>query len=207
MKATHDQTKPCIIWTGEAKRYQTEAAAALVGCGMEPPHLSWITPTCLNDCLEPTHLRTHAPLRIAYPYGVCIYCGRPSATKDHLLPRAWSGETQRKFVATVPACGTCNSLLNATLTWSITERRDICHQRIRRHFYRALRTVDFTADELAEFGRVLRADVEDAMARKREVLRMLAWPDDPNYDLRALQHSGIEDPYAIGLLGDYQDAS
>ena len=32
------------------------------------------------------------------------------------------------------------------------------------------------------------------------VLRMLDWPEDPAYDARALAHSGIDDPWAIGLL-------
>ena len=29
---------------------------------------------------------------------------------------------------------------------------------------------------------------------------MLSWPEDPFFDLRALQKSGIDDPYASGFL-------
>jgi hypothetical protein len=191
----------CQPWTGAEKRYQTEAAVVLAVEGRDPQPWAWITPTCgTANCLTPEHLQVQAPIRLAYPWGVCIYCGRRAATKDHLLPRHWSGETRRHWVAIVPACGTCNNVLSDTLTWSITERRLICHERLRKHYRKVLRTVDHQPEDLAEMGRMLRQHVEDAMARKAEVLRMLAWPEDPAYDERALAHSGIEDAWVTGLL-------
>ena len=32
----------------------------------------------------------------------------------------------------------------------------------------------------------------------------LAWPEDDDYDLRVMQRSGIDDPYAAGLIYDRQ---
>lgn len=200
MNATHNGT-PCDIWAGDAKKYQTEAAVALIGVGREPSHLAWITATCGTvACIEPEHLKVQAPVRLAYPYGVCIYCGRPGHTKDHLLPRHWSGDIRRHWVAIVPACGTCNNVLNDTLTWSITERRAICHARLRRHYRKVFKTKRFTADELDEFGSTLRSYIEAEMEKREVVERIFDWPTDPNFDERALQHSGIEDPHAIGLI-------
>ena len=192
---------PCIEWGGSESRYQQAAAKSLAVEGADPSPYAWITPKCGNaKCIEPDHLTVHKPVRLAYPYGVCIYCGRPGWTKDHLFPRRWTGDALRKFTAVVPACGTCNSLLGDTLTWSITERRMICHARLRKHYRKTLRTKDFSAGELREFQGTLRAYIKSEMVKKREVLAMLEWPTDPSYDLRALEHSGLEDPYVLGLI-------
>lgn len=193
--------EPCIDWDGDPRHYQVRAADAMTDVGREPTHWAWITPLCGNSlCIEPQHLAAQSAVKIAYPYGICIYCGRHAHTKDHLLPRSWSGDAARHFVVTVPACGTCNSLLNDTLTWSITERRAICRERLRRHYGKLLRVVDRTDEELDEYGPTLRAVIVDGMSKKRELLKMLSWPDDPAYDLRALEQSGVQDGYAIGLL-------
>jgi hypothetical protein len=191
----------CDLWTGKAKDYQAAAARSLMLEGREPSPWAWITPTCGSAlCIDPDHLRVHSPLTLAYPKGLCIYCGRSAATKDHLLPRNWSGQTQRHFVVTVPACGTCNSLINDTLTWSITERRALCHVRLRRKYAKVLKTMDHTPEMLDEYGPTLRAFIEDELEKKRAVREMLAWPADPAYDARALERSGIGDPYVLGLI-------
>ena len=202
MKATQQTLyAPCRTYDGNPKHYQDTAASALEDVGIPVSRWAWIRSICdTAECLEPDHLRVASPLKIAYPYGICVYCGRRAATKDHLLPRPWSGDTQRSFVATVPACGTCNSILSDTLTVSITERRMLCHMRLRKKFAKVLRTKDFTPDELAEFEPSLREYICSEMDRKAEVRRMLAWPEDPAYDARALEKSGIEDPHVIGLI-------
>jgi len=201
MESTQNQQAPCITWQGAARRYQNRAADELAKVGREPAPWAWITTTCGDDqCIEPDHLRVYAPMHLAYPYGVCIYCGRHAGTRDHLLPRPWTGDAKRHFVATVPACGTCNSVLSDTLTWSVTERRAICHARLRKHFRKTLASLERTTAELAEFGPMLREYLIDSMVKKREVERMLRFPEDPFYDLRALEKSGLENPYATGLL-------
>lgn len=198
----------CIRHEGDPKRYQGEALSRYyIATGMEPVSWSWVEPSCRTTrCLYPEHMRFNTPQHLAYPSHVCIYCGRTAFTKDHLLPRGWSGEARRRFVAVVPSCGTCNTLLGDTLTWSITERREIAHSRIRRKYAKLLRVVEFGKSDLAELGPTLRASVEHGMSSKQVVLDMLAWPGDPAYDIRALEHSGIEDPYEIGLLIDKRAA-
>src|SRR5690606_25044928 len=120
----------CVEWSGREKHYQREATIALEGEGVTIRPWDWITPQCGTDtCITPDHLRVTSSKNLAYPAGLCIYCGRRGHTKDHLLPRAWSGSAARAFVVTVPSCGTCNTLLADTLTWSITERRAIAHAR------------------------------------------------------------------------------
>lgn len=205
MKATQND---CIPFTGRPIKYQAAAAEAYwIETGFQPSTWTWITSTCGTDCLNPDHLEFSEPKLLGYLEHQCIYCGRSGWTKDHLLPRNWSGNAKRAYVVTVPACGTCNSILGDTLTWSITERRAICHARLRHKYRRVLAHVEFGASDLRDFGPTLRADVEAGLRKKREVEGMLAWPPTPDYDERACEAAGLVDPYAIGLLISEAEAS
>lgn len=199
--------RSCVAHTKRENAYQSDAISAYyVETAHMPEAYSWITTTCGNRCLNVDHMKVVHPTTLAYPAYVCIYCGRSGYTKDHLFPRHWSGDTKRRFVAVVPACGTCNAVLSDTLTWSITERRAIAHHRLRKHYRKALRTIEYGEDDLNEFGDELRSYVVEQMAKKRSVMEMLEFPEDPGFDLRACQKSGIEDPYEIGLLISTEEA-
>lgn len=194
-------TITCDLWEGPERLYQDRAARELDAVGRHIQYWAWIIPTCENRmCLEPEHLRVNQPTRIAYPNGVCIYCGLPGSTRDHILPRPWTGDALRTVVATVPACGTCNSIIGATITTSMTERRAVAHAGLRRKHRRLLATTMRSAEELNELGPTLRQYIEESMAAKRVVMEMLEWPTDPVYDLRAFERSGIDNPYVLGLI-------
>lgn len=200
-RITYAAKIPCKNWDGDLNAYQKHAADAYYIAGNDLQPWDWITPLCGNPrCIEPEHLAIQPNIKLRYPHGIRIYCGRPGFTRDHLLPRNWTGEARRHFVVTVPACRTCNTLLRDTLTWSITERRALAHERIRRHYAKVFRVIDRTPEELKDYGPNIRAAIVDGMERKKEVIRMLEWPEDPGYDARALAHSGIDDPWSIGLL-------
>ena len=191
----------CKPWKGRPEEYQTEAYEVMCSERFEPSHWAWITSMCSTPmCLNVDHLICNEPVHLKYPPFVCIYCGRPADTVDHLLPRGYTGDAARHYTAVVPACRWCNSTLGARLTWTITERREIIRQKIRRKYANVLRTNDFTRAELSEFGPNLRADIETSMRAKKQVQQMLDWPVDPFYDQRALEQSGIENGYDIGLL-------
>lgn len=189
-------------------RFQDEAADAIfVETGDIVGRYEWLTSNCgVNLCITPEHLDRHAARKLYYPHGVCIYCGDHAFTVDHIIPVTWSGQSARHYVATVPCCGTCNSLLGDVCTETITERRAVAHLRLRRKYAKCLRVRDFTQQELAEFEGFLRDDVILSIEKKARVLAMLSWPDDPFYDLRALEQSGIDDPYAAGLLEPQDEA-
>ena len=205
MKAT--RKKSCIPFEGREKAYQAEASGRFfVETGIVPTHYAWVTTTCGTSCLNVEHIRFNEPVRLKYPKHVCIYCGRSGYTEDHLLPRRWTGESARKFVAVVPACGTCNNVLGDTLTSSITERRAICHARLRKRYSKVLKTVEYGPSDLAEFGPNLRAFIVSSMEKRATVMQMLRFPDDISFDMRALQKSGIEDPYGVGLLISDEEA-
>ena len=189
------------LWLGDLKKYQSEAAYELAVAKLDPNPWDWITPICGNvRCINYEHLRVRRNVQLHYPHHICIYCGRRSGTRDHLLPRTWTGDSKRHFVVTVPACGTCNSLLGSVLTWSITERRAIAHARLRKKYRKVLEQIDFTPEQVREFGPGIRPDIVQGIENKKHVLEMLEFPADPEYDARALQKSGLDDPWAMGLI-------
>lgn len=201
MATQHHTQRECDEWAGKPEEYQIEAYEALIYAGSKPSHWAWIVPMCGTEmCINPDHLICNEPVHLQYPEHVCIYCGRPSDTVDHLLPSGYTGTASRRYTAIVPACRWCNSSLGARITWSITERREMVREMIRRKYKNILRTNDFSKAELREFGPTLRSQIEASMRAKKQVEQMLNWPVDPAYDLRALELSGIENGYAIGLL-------
>ena len=201
MKTTQDQ-ETCPRFSGRDYNYQEAATQRYwVETGISVRAWHWIVTTCSTPtCMNHEHMRIHEPTRLGYPAYLCIYCGNPGGTKDHLLPRRLTGDTVRSSVITVPACGSCNSTLSATVTETITERRELLHLRLRKRYRKMLAQPEFTPAEMRQFGTSLRAYMSNARTRKEMLLERLAWPTDPDFDLRACQKAGIDDPYSAGLL-------
>lgn len=196
-----DEAPGCSIWRGNPDHYQEQAALAAVESGLSVMAWYWVETDCGNSlCLEAKHMILRRPQKLLYPPGMCIYCGEPSDTRDHLLPITVTGKAQRKHVLTVPACRQCNSLIGDAFAWSITERRAIAQNSLRRKNAVLLQSVDYSQEELEEFGSGLRPYLRRRQDEKRRLLRRLDFPSDETFDLRHLGHSGIEDPYAFGLL-------
>lgn len=190
---------PCDDWRGRPSEHQAQARSII---GITPP-FTWIATTCASKiCLEPEHLVVRQPLKLGYRPGICIYCGHGATTRDHLIPETWSGPAIRHQVLTVPACQNCNSSIGDTLTFSITARRRLAHERIERHGRKWLRCQNFTPGEIRELGHGLRSYVKEGMQMRALIESRLNWPPHPLYDLTACTDAGIENPYEIGMLDD-----
>ena len=196
-----DATQDCVTSSAGVAFHQANARREfedVTGRTLMP--WTWILNTCATaQCLNAQHMVVVAPTKIAYPAGVCVYCGMGAGTKDHLIPRGKSGEARRAFVATVPACGECNSRINDHPSPSVAERRKVAHERLRKAKKKLLESPDWTDEEMAEFGPMLRNFVLKSAHDKATLHDRLEWPTDPLYDIRAFQRSGIEDPVALGL--------
>lgn len=181
--------------------YQQEARRAFEIAGdTDLMPWAWILTSCETDrCMNVSHMFVHAPTKIAYPPGVCVYCGLPAGTKDHLLPEGKTGAARRIFVAIVPACGECNSTINDFPDHNIDARREVAHKGIRR---RKRKTLEAPDHDLRDYGPNLRKFIVKKQREKAVTLTRLEWPTDPFYDLRAFQKSGIEDPIALGLCSN-----
>lgn len=166
------------------------------------PQWAWVLTTCDRQCLNVQHMMVHSPIRIAYPVGVCIYCGMPAGTKDHLVPAGWTGENRRPFVAVVPACADCNRRISDLPECNVDVRRKRAQDSLRRTKKAILKAPRWTDADLDEYGPSLRSFMVAKRAEREVLENRLAWPFDPFYDLRAWQKSGIKDPVAIDMIAD-----
>ena len=190
----------CSLWQGRPVFWQEQALIALVEDGREIRPWSWVTATCGELCLNCDHLVAESPQSLVYPPGQCVYCGLVAQSKDHLIPTNWTGREGRARVLTVPACLQCNSAIGDTPVFAIDKRRAIAQAHISRKYRKVLARPDYSNDDLMEFEGRLRQAVKAGLAEKQSVRDRLSWPDDPYFDLRYLQKSGIDDPYVTGLL-------
>lgn len=204
MKSTRDITPAQHpSHKGSPQTYQ-RAALAKYSAHRDEMLSPWcyVTTGCKTDmCLRVDCMNVHHPQSIAYPAGICVYCGDPSGSRDHLLPRAWTGGgAYRNIVATIPACADCNSRINDTLAVSVTERRAVAHDSIRRKYRGILANRDRTEREIAEYGHAMQSVIRKNINKRAWVRGRLDWPTDPNYDVRAFERTGIENPESLGLL-------
>ena len=197
-----DHEDGCEQFDGQESRWRERVIAkAYIELGIDQPALSWPTPTCGTPlCLTFRHITWEAPKKLAYPPGVCVYCGMSANTKDHLLPRTWTGESVRRHVLTVPACYECNSAINDRYIPAINDRRKQAQLYIARKNKKLLRMPDWTQEAINELGPTLRSAIERGVHDLKIIRARLGWPEEPDYDLRAMQMAGIENPYEIGLL-------
>lgn len=204
-------------WLGNPRQYQAVAARTLeLEQGRTVPPWSWVFTECdVPLCLDVECMTILAPKRIKYPMGVCIYCGEPSGTKDHLLPEPSTGAALRGSVPVVPACADCNARINDFPSPNVSLRRKRAQLSIERKSRHLLLSPHKTLSDLREMGPTLRSVAVKNNGKRLSVKARLSWPDDPHYDLRAFQQSGIEDPVALGLCDgistplrpEYQEAS
>lgn len=198
--ATHGARSP--RWMGHPRKYQAAAQEVYIA---EHRRVvlpwSWITLSCDEPmCLNVECMTLHESQKIHYPAGVCVYCGDPAGQRDHLIPMPLSGAALRLRVLTVPSCANCNNRINDFPSFCVTERRERAHASIHKNNRALLERPIKNAAEMRELGPSLRS-VAVKNNRKAEWLKgRLSWPDDPYYDLRAFQRSGIEDPVALGLV-------
>lgn len=206
MKATREETHP--QWQGHDSRlYQANARARFEAASeRQLSPWTWITTTCQTSaCLSPACMVAHSPVRIAYPAAICVYCGDPAGTRDHLLPKPITGEARRTLVATVPACADCNRRIGDFPSPCVTSRREVAHVSIRKRWRSILDVPDKTPADLRGLGHAMRSVAIKNNTRRASVRARLSWPDDPFYDIRAFQKSGIDDPVALGLIDPLWD--
>jgi len=197
----------CSPYAGRPIAYQNVAGDVLVEAGWTLFAWDTIVSSCGEPlCLTVDHLRVERPRALEYAPYVCVYCGSPGRDRDHLLPRAAVADGARPYVLTVPACGECNGLLSDNVVESITGRRLYVQERLKRRHKKLLSTIELGETDLEELGPSLRLYVRQAIFAKEQLLERLRWPVLPTYDLEALRRSGVDDPFATGLLREVNEA-
>lgn len=191
-------------WRGHPRKHQEQARAIYELEMQRALHpWAWIITDCdVPLCLDVECMTALEPIKVLYPAGICTYCGEPAVGRDHLIPRPMSGAAQRRSVLTVTACKDCNQRINDFPSPSVTERRERAQASIRRTNAATLKAPTKTLAELRQMGPTLRSAAVKHNRKREWLLARLAWPDDPFYDLRAFQRTGIDDPVALGLIAE-----
>ena len=120
-----------------------------------------------------------------YQSGVCVYCGELGDTVDHLLPRNYTGDSDRKRVPVVPACQECNSTLGSNFIPDVQDRRDFVHRKYKAKYSKYLKIVWYAESDLDQFGPTLRAMLARGIEEHQRVMSRLSWPESPTYDADA----------------------
>lgn len=132
--------------------------------------------------------RAHAWYKWKFPkLALCIYCGEPATTKDHVFPvaRAAVLDLTRPNVRAqllphglciVKACAACNSLASDRPFTSILEKRRWIQERLRKKFHKKLHSPEWEEHELNELGHGLRAYIVKAEIDAKIIWRRVNWP-------------------------------
>ena len=135
------------------------------------------------DLKRVAHLYRHVE-----PYGpdVCVYCGDPANTTDHVTPVSYVAglldvidhysHKLRHGLYTVPCCRDCNVRLGRFVGFSITEKRAELKRRLRIKHRRLLGRYDWQPEEIAELGYSLRTYMRRQENERSGVIARLEFP-------------------------------
>lgn len=105
----------------------------------------------------------------------CHYCGMIATGIDHVPPLAIraafvdNGLITRWQIKDVPCCKECNSVLGANAPFSLTERRHLVKQYLRRKYAHYLKAPDWTDNELSELGHTLGSMIKNNQLLKETI--------------------------------------
>ena len=129
---------------------------------------------------------------------LCVYCGRPAGTRDHVPPVSRVSDYEAlgmkiEVYIKVPACTECNNLGADELHPSFMDRAEFIKDKLSRKYARVLASPDWDDDELKELGKNLRSKVKAALAKKKPQLERIEYYDgiDAVTD-RILELYGVE---------------
>ena len=110
-------------------------------------------------------------------YPLCVYCGQPADSLDHVPPLSRVDDYRalglvREMYLLVPACRDCNALAGSTLQATFPERVEYVKDEITRKNRRVIAAPEWDQDEIDELGGSLKAYII-AQERKRKRLTSL----------------------------------
>jgi hypothetical protein len=99
-------------------------------------------------------------------YRMCYYCGEPADTVDHVppvsnlpgSPNCEKIDSSKMFL--VPSCNECNMVLSDSVQADVFDRIEVLKYRLMHKYNKHLKMPDWSKEELAELGPVLRQEIE-----------------------------------------------
>lgn len=104
----------------------------------------------------------------------CVYCGDWYQCRDHVTPLSWLRVYRDyRLSETVHCCEQCNRLAGNFIAFSICEKADYLIGRYETKFARALALPEWSRDDIAELGGMLKRRVESNEKLRQIVLLKL----------------------------------
>ena len=106
----------------------------------------------------------------------CTYCGAPADSRDHVIPKSYSGIGSKSHKHTVPCCQHCNKILGNIALHTVHERAWYIGKRL---FEKSEKIKIGERDELElkDLSERLREYVVVAAKEKKEMLKRIEWAD------------------------------
>ena len=123
-------------------------------------------------------LYANAPAeRSEFGWPLCVYCGDPADTIDHVPPLSRVEDYRALGVVErylrVKACRPCNLVLGATLQHDVFERIDEAKQIFRKRLGKRDTGYVWAEDDLVALGPNLRSHVGSAMRKTQSLIRRI----------------------------------
>jgi len=107
----------------------------------------------------------------------CAYCGEAATGYDHFIPYCLAGENTPLY----PACIECNSIAGSRVFDSLSAKRSYIHARLRKRYKAAIRSADWTQDELSQLEPKLKSIVIEKLRLREVIIRRLSFRLPQNY--------------------------
>lgn len=96
----------------------------------------------------------------------CTYCGELANTRDHIIPRTYSGDETFSHDVCVPACKECNCLLGPRAYFTIAERAHYIYNTLQKRYKKVLSSPYWKEKDIKELGNTLRSYVKKQQSLK-----------------------------------------
>ena len=111
---------------------------------------------------------------------LCLYCGRPSESIEHYPPVSRAHDyiaLEGELFVTFGACVSCNASAGHVLDETVFDRFKRVKGRFKKRYRHELSVANFTRDELAAMGPVLRQDVERGIRNRKSIKLLVDFND------------------------------
>ncbi len=110
---------------------------------------------------------------------ICVYCGMPANTMDHLMPLSLMANLSDLNLnlksIKVPACMECNNLAGTVFFTSFQDKKKFIRYKISQKYAKTLAMPEWDKWELEEMGPNARQDIEMFLLKKKIILERLKY--------------------------------
>jgi hypothetical protein len=114
---------------------------------------------------------------------LCVYCGEQWTDREHIFPYSWlerfvtptNLKAEQLWTWIVPSCHECNLIASAAVFLTPQEKRDHIRQRLTTKHSKAIKSLEWTPEELRPMGPKMRAYIKRHQATAQTIKRRIQY--------------------------------